>query len=83
MTGPDQHRRQLVIRSQLLGWVLQVNPVTPSVWRERVRGLLVHWAGKLHTRDRDITPVMCATALLPGAFSRAYDGCPPLPRREA
>ena len=59
---------------------VQVNPAAPRAWHERVRQLHGLWAPHLYTRDSDITPVMYATSLLPGAFSRAYDRLPPLER---
>lgn len=34
------------------------------------------------SRDKDITPVMAATSLLPGALSRSYDACCPWPPAE-
>ena len=62
----------------------QVNPAARAPWRDRVRALLQHWGdpGRLFARDSDITPVMYITALLPGAFSRAYDSLPPMKRCE-
>ena len=59
-----------------------MNPAAPAVWRERVAQLHAHWgdARRLYARDSDITPVMFATSLLPGAFSRSYDKLPPMQR---
>ncbi len=63
---------------------MQVNPSAPAAWRSRVRQLHAHWSGdKLYARDADITPVMYASSLLPGALSRAYDALPPMPRASA
>ncbi len=60
---------------------VQVNPAAPRAWHERVRQLHGLWSPHLYTRDSDITPVMYATSLLPGAFSRAYDRLPPVDAR--
>jgi hypothetical protein len=63
---------------------VQVNPSAPAAWRSRVRQLHAHWSGdKLYARDADITPVMYASSLLPGALSRTYDARPPMPRASA
>ena len=56
----------------------QVSPAARPAWRERVLRLHAHWRGALFSRDKDITPVMAATSLLPGALSRAYDALPPM-----
>jgi len=77
--GPQ--RTRLAFREFGTAIGVQVNPAAPADWRgPRVRQMLAGWKDSLFRRDADITPVMFATALLPGAFSRAYDGLPPMRR---
>lgn len=62
---------------------VQVNPAARGAWADRVRALHAYWAPpRLFSRDRDITPVMYAVSLLPGAVSRAYEGRSPTRRTE-
>ena len=57
---------------------LQVNPLAGPQWGGRVARLHQAWAAHLFDRDADITPVMAATSLLPGALSWSYDALPPM-----
>jgi hypothetical protein len=50
----------------------QVNPKAGPQWKDRVKELHNFWAKNLYTRDKDITPVMFCTSLIPGTFSRHY-----------
>jgi len=51
---------------------VQVNPKAGTQWRDRVEEIHKFWGARLYTRDRDITPVMFCTSLIPGAFDRNY-----------
>jgi len=74
----DRHRLAFREFGTTIG--VQVHPSSRDAWRPRVRALHAHWQRSLYGRDRDITPAMFASSLLPGAFSRAYDDLPPVPR---
>ncbi|PRW57938.1 hypothetical protein C2E21_3733 [Chlorella sorokiniana] len=50
----------------------QVNPAAGGQWAERVDSLHQFWVQHLFTRDADITPVMFAASLAPGAWARDY-----------
>lgn len=39
-------------------------------WTPRVDNLLDYWDKQLYTRDKDITPVMYCSALIPGVWKR-------------
>jgi hypothetical protein len=52
---------------------LQVNPSAGNEWRSRVDQIHAAWANNLYTRDRDITPVMYCSSLIPGVWSKNYE----------
>lgn len=64
---------------------VQVNEVAGEEWKkERVAVLHEFWAPRVLDRDSDITPVMMAASLVPGAWDRRYEGrLKEAPRREA
>ena len=74
----EPQRLRLAFREFGTAIGVQTNPTAPKEWLPRVRQLLAGWQASLFTRDADITPVMYAASLLPGAFSRAYDTEPPM-----
>jgi hypothetical protein len=56
---------------------VQVNPVaaesTTSQWKkERIDALHTFWASRVIERDMDITPVMMASSLVPGAWDKNF-----------
>eukprot|EP01027_Heterolobosea_sp_BB2_P015972 GEZU01022806.1.p2 GENE.GEZU01022806.1~~GEZU01022806.1.p2 ORF type:complete len:195 (+),score=45.82 GEZU01022806.1:840-1424(+) len=55
---------------------VQVNPIVRELspeWPKRAEALNDFWEKEgLYTRDKDITPVMFCTSLIPGAFQRDY-----------
>ncbi len=58
----------------------QAHPATARRWAARVDALHEFWAPLAFGRDPDITPVMLASSLLPGAWLRGFDA---RARREA
>ncbi len=58
----------------------QAHPATAHRWAARVDALHEFWAPLAFDRDADITPVMFASSLLPGAWLRGFDA---RARREA
>lgn len=58
----------------------QAHPATARRWAERVDALHSFWSTRAFDRDADITPVMFASSLLPGAWLRGFDA---RARREA
>ena len=78
----ESQRMRLAFREFGTAIGVQTNATAPAEWRPRVRQLLAGWKASLFTRDADITPVMYAASLLPGAFSRAYDAEPPMRSRQ-
>jgi hypothetical protein len=67
---PTSHR--LAFREFGTTISLQVTTDTPKEWHSRVQHIHEVWAPKIWKRDRDITPVMYCTSLLPGVFDRQY-----------
>ena len=59
---------------------VQAHPATARRWAERVDALHAFWAPRAFSRDADITPIMFASSLLPGAWLRGFDA---RARREA
>jgi len=51
---------------------VQVNQKASPKWADRVKQLHEFWYQHLYIRDRDITPVMYCTSLIPGSFCRTY-----------
>ncbi|MCO5587738.1 hypothetical protein L7F22_041690 [Adiantum nelumboides] len=52
---------------------VQVNRLAKlDLWMPRVKEIHAHWSDKLFKRDKDITPVMYCSSLIPGSFSRGY-----------
>ncbi|KAH7365559.1 hypothetical protein KP509_18G034900 [Ceratopteris richardii] len=52
---------------------VQVNSLANlHAWMPRVKEIHAFWSDKLYKRDRDITPVMYCTSLIPGAFKKGY-----------
>lgn len=51
---------------------VQVTEEAIGTWQQRVAELNEHWSRSLYSRDRDITPVMFCTSLLPGVMNRNY-----------
>jgi hypothetical protein len=51
---------------------VQVNPVAGKEWHERANALNQFWEPYIYQRDKDITPVMYCTSLIPGAFKKGY-----------
>jgi len=49
---------------------VQVNRKTDSHWVDRVEEIHKFWKSDLYSRDKDITPVMFCTSLIPGVFDR-------------
>lgn len=51
----------------------QVNELMSSKWERRVEELHRFWAPRILDRDSDISPVMLAASLVPGAWDRRYE----------
>jgi len=53
---------------------VQVNKIAPEVWRERAENLNKFWEPShfLNARDKDITPIMFCTCLIPGVMDKNY-----------
>jgi len=51
---------------------LQVHPKTPEHWKARIDKVNDFWSKRLYTRDKDITPVMFCSSLIPGVLNRNY-----------
>jgi len=51
---------------------VQTSPNASKDWVNRVNLLHQYWLPKLYSRDKDITPVMFCTSLIPGVFMRNY-----------
>jgi len=51
----------------------QVNPLTPSSWVSRVQEVNNFWYKYIYGRDKDITPVMFCSSLIPGVWSKSYE----------
>jgi len=51
---------------------VQVNPMAPIPWVSRVTNVNHFWSQHLYSRDRDITPVMYCSSLIPGVWGKNY-----------
>lgn len=51
---------------------VQVNDQAKELWKDRIDEIHHLWFPHLYKRDRDISPVMFCTSLLPGVISRSY-----------
>jgi hypothetical protein len=51
---------------------VQVNKVGTEAWHKRAANLNEFWNEHIFERDRDITPIMYCTSLIPGAFEAGY-----------
>lgn len=52
----------------------QVNKRAGEQWKERVHELHEFWDSRLHTRDRDITPVMYVLCSVGNRLRLVYTG---------
>jgi len=50
----------------------QVNPMAGKDWINRAKDLNEYWFNYLYERDRDITPVMYCSSLIPGVWNKDY-----------
>lgn len=70
-TQPSEYRLAFREFGTTLG--VQVNKLARlDAWMPRVKEIHAHWSDKLFRRDKDITPVMYCSSLIPGSFSRGY-----------
>lgn len=51
---------------------VQMHPDLWAKWESRVDGLHKFWLKHLFLRDKDITPIMYCTSLMPGVFQASY-----------
>lgn len=51
---------------------VQVNKAAGEQWKERVEKLHTFWRPHLWSRDKDITPMMYCTSLVPGVFYKDF-----------
>jgi len=65
---PDRYRLAFREFGTTIG--VQTNPKAGNSWVERAHEINKYWANNLYSRDKDITPVMYCTSLIPGVFCR-------------
>ena len=74
MLAPLLRRAPVQLKKALAPLPAQVNRLAGEAWAKRVQQLHEFWAPHVLERDADITPVMLASSLLPGAWARDYGG---------
>jgi len=67
---PKKHR--LAFREFGTTTGVQVNPIAGEEWIKRAKALNEFWSKDLYSRDRDITPIMFCTSLIPGVCKKDY-----------
>jgi len=77
---PESHRLAFREFGTTIG--VQVHPAAGTQWKPRVQELHEFWSKRLYTRDRDITPVMFCTSLIPGVFDHNYSKLKLQPKME-
>jgi len=71
---PDRYR--LAFREFGTAIGVQTNLKGGSRWVERAHDINEYWSKNLYSRDKDITPVMYCSSLIPGVFNNAYTTIP-------
>jgi len=67
---PDRYRLAFREFGTTIG--VQINPKAGSKWVERALDINKYWSKNLYSRDKDITPVMYCSSLIPGVFDNSY-----------
>jgi len=68
----ENERYRLAFREFGTTLGVQVNQYASKEWQKRVDILHKFWTPRVYTRDRDITPVMFCSSLIPGTFDKHF-----------